>query len=119
MSCQTSDTGRINLYDKEEILNEGDSFTSKDYQNSDQELRLIEFSGTYTMKTLDLCREVTILIDWKINKGHMRVLWITSDDQVIELHQGTNHFQLSEGVHRLKMIGEKITGSINWVISYS
>ena len=118
VSCQTYDTGRINLYDTEEILNDGDSFTSKNYEKGDQELRLIEFSGTYTMKSFDLCTEVTIIIDWTIDKGSMRVLWITSDDQVIELEEGIHHFQIENGIHRLKMIGDKVSGRINWVIRY-
>ena len=117
-SCDKDQMGRVNLYDQEEILNEGDSYSSSDYQNSDRELRLKDFSGTYTVKTFDFCTEISLTLDWEIQDGHMRVLWITPENEIIELEKGVHHFEVRDGMTRLKIIADDITGEFNWVISY-
>lgn len=117
-SCDKESVGRVNLYDQEEILNEGDTYSSSDYQNSDRELRLKDFSGTYTIKTFDFCTEVSLIVDWEIQDGNMRVLWITAEHEIIELEKGVHIFEVSEGMTRLKIIADDLTGHFNWVISY-
>lgn len=117
-SCDKDQIGRVNLYDQEEILNEGDSYSSSDYQNSDRELRLKDFSGTYTVKTFDFCTEISLTLDWDIQDGHMRVLWITPENEIIELEKGVHHFEVHDGMTRLKIIADDMTGYFNWVIIY-
>lgn len=118
VSCKGKHTGRVNLYNNEEILDEGDSFSSDDYQRSDQKLGVKGFCGTYTIEAFDLEGEIRLMIDWEFTKGEFRILWITADHEIIELEKGTHNIALSEGMNRLKIIANDLSGYINWEIEY-
>lgn len=108
---------RMNLYDTEEILNEGDSFSSSSYHIVGNTLELTKFSGTYTIMTFDEIAEIDLTIDWDISSGRLRVLWITPNHQIIELNKGTHHLVITEGMTRLKIISEDVSCDVSWVIS--
>lgn len=118
MSSCVNEQSHVNLYDTEEILNEGDSFYSSDYHINQNTLDLEKFSGTYTIKTFDVPSTLDLTIDWDVNKGKMRVLWITSEGEIIELQSGEHHLIIEGGMNRLKLIADNVTCEISWVLNF-
>lgn len=118
MSSCIQDQSHVNLYNTEEILNEGDSFSSSAYHIVGNTLELKKFSGTYTIKTFDFNAAIELTIDWDIKNGKMRVLWITADAEIIELNKGTHHLVITEGMTRLKIITDDASCQLSWEISY-
>ena len=104
----------VNLYDIEEILNEGDTYYSSAYEIKDHTLVLKHFSGTYTIQSFDQSGLLSIAINWEIDRGDMRVVWITSDNSILELSQGEHQLILLEGLSRLKIIADDVTCDIRW-----
>jgi len=108
---------KINLYDAEEILNEGDTYYSSAYTMKNDTLELKRFSGTYTIQTFDVPLTINLHIDWEIERGTMRVLWITADNNIVELDPGDHHFIVTEGMSRLKIITDDVSCMITWHIN--
>jgi hypothetical protein len=98
---------KIDIYDDGAIIQEGDSYFSTSYRVENTKILAKDFSGTDTMISMEGGYTMDIQIDVKLASGQLRIVWITPDDRVHELKEGTHTLSLCEGKHRIKVIGSQ------------
>lgn len=102
------------IYDDEAIIQEGDSYFTTYYRIEESKIRAKHFSGRDTLISMEGGCTMNIQINLKLVSGKLRVVWISPDDVIHELEEGTHTLSLSEGKHRIKVIGSQADFEITY-----
>lgn len=99
------------FYDDEFIVGSGDSHSYFKRSGDIYDLEFTNFSGTETVFSTDEAKTITLTINTDINKGEFKVVFINPENEISILTSGEYTYTLDGGLYRIKIVGNKATGS--------
>lgn len=117
-TCMIFNTYQINqkgeyYYDNEFIVKDQDSYSYRTRRGENTDFSFKDFNGTETIVRMNQVSMIEIEMDSEINQGEFKIVMITPSNEIIELHEGINYFNLSEtGEYRVKIVGNQATGKM-------
>ncbi|MCO7125237.1 hypothetical protein NIE88_05550 [Sporolactobacillus shoreicorticis] len=127
-SCR-SDGGKETSYtDTNKIVQEGDSFTFKSRNDSEEanhktNTKYSGFSGTDTIWTVEATKNINLTVNYEstVTHGDFKVVLISPDKKITTVltgnQQGHKKINVNKGTYRIKIVGRKAYGKINFSIN--
>lgn len=97
--------------DDEFIVSAGDSHSYFKKTGEINDLEFTNFSGTETVYSTDEAKTITLTINTDINKGEFKVVFINPENEISILTSGEYTYTLDGGLYRIKIVGNKASGS--------
>ncbi|AUD63821.1 hypothetical protein BK010_09550 [Tenericutes bacterium MO-XQ] len=102
------------MYDNDElIVDEGDSFTYRSKVGTYEDLDFEDFSGTETVLSIEDIDVLYVNIDFTIDKGKFKIVFIDQDNEIIILDKGEHEVVLDGEFARIKLVGAHAYGHFN------
>lgn len=101
------------MYDRDDlIVEEGDSFTYRSKVGTYEDLDFQDFSGTETVLSVEDIDVLYVTIDFSLEKGQFKIVWINHLNEITILEKGSHEFVLYGEVARIKIVGSHAYGNV-------
>lgn len=101
------------MYDRDDlIVEEGDSYTYHSRVGTFEDLDFHDFSGTETVLSVEDIDVFYVNIDFTVDKGDFKIVWINHLNEITILEKGSHEFVLDGEFARIKIVGAHAYGNV-------